>query len=268
MVKQFAFTFFIGTALIISPAFSQKPVVIKLDNPSFEDYPQAAHTPQGWNDCGFPNESPPDVQPNATFRVTKTASHGSTFLGLVVRDVNTWEAVGQRLKTPLLKGVNYTFSLDLARSELYESQSQVTKKNVNYITPVIIRIWAGTGYCTKTEMLDETEPIASNNWKKYTFKFTPKAQHTHIMIEAFYKVPTLFPYNGNIIIDNASDIVPEEEKKIVKVEPKKLPVQPVKPPRPVKRQPDTPVIADTKSKEPVKSEDKARRNLSPYQSRK
>lgn len=245
MVKQFFIILNICIGLIATPIFSQKPVTIKLDNPSFEDYPQAAHTPQGWNDCGFPGESPPDVQPNATFRVTKTASHGNTYLGLVVRDVQTWEAIGQRLKTPLLKGVNYTFSLDLARSELYESQSQATKKNVNYITPVIVRIWAGSGYCTKTEMLDETEAISSNNWNRHTFKFTPRATHTHFMIEAYYKIPTLFPYNGNILIDNAGDIVPEEDKKLavaeVKKPPVKIPKPPVKTPRPPKPT-DTPTI--------------------------
>ncbi len=248
MIKQIIFLIWLiigGSSQIV---FSQKPVTIKLDNPSFEDYPQAAHTPQGWYDCGFAGESPPDVQPNLTFKVNRVASHGNTYLGLVVRDVNTWEAVGQRLKSPLLKGVNYTFSLDLSRSELYESQSQATKKTVNYITPVIIRVWAGTGYCSKAEMLDETEPVTVGNWKKYTFKFTPKATHTHFMIEAFYKVPTVFPYNGNILVDNASDIVAEEEKPIATA---KQPPPPVKTttPKPIKTTKTTTpsVLADVKT---------------------
>ncbi len=254
MVKRIVFAFLFSAGSILSPVYGQKPVTIKLDNPSFEDYPQAAHVPQGWADCGFPNETPPDVQPNGTFKVSKTASHGSTYIGMVVRDVNTWEAMGQRLKTPLLKGAIYTFSLDLARSELYESQSQATKKTVNYITPVTIRIWGGSGYCAKNELLDETEPISSSNWKKYSFKFNPKMTHTHIMIEAFYKVPTLFPYNGNILVDNASDIVAEEEKKVAKVEKKPTPPT-VKPPvTKATRKPDTPaIVADTKAKETPKS---------------
>ena len=246
MVKGLLFTFLVSTGSIFSPVFGQKPVTIKLDNPSFEDYPQAAHVPQGWSDCGFPNETPPDVQPNGTFKVSKIASHGSTYIGMVVRDVNTWEAMGQRLKTPIMKGVKYTFSLDLARSELYESQSQATKKTVNYITPVTIRIWGGSGYCAKNELLDETEPVSSSTWKKYSFNFNPKMAHTHIMIEAFYKVPTLFPYNGNILMDNASDIVPESEKTIAKVEPKKVNPPAVKPPKQPTKKPDTPAIVDAK----------------------
>lgn len=248
MVRQIARFLLLIACLVVNNAFAQK-VTIKLDNPSFEDYPQAAHTPQGWYDCGFSGESPPDVQPNTTFKVTKPPSHGNTYLGLVVRDVNTWEAVGQRLKTPLLKGVKYTFSLDLARSELYESQSQATKKTVNYITPVTIRVWGGTSYCAKGELLDETEPVSSSTWKKYTFKFTPKVNYTHIMIEAFYKVPTVFPYNGNILIDNASDIVPEEDKKpaVIAAATTKKPTI-TKPPitKPPTKNSDTPSVSSTK----------------------
>jgi outer membrane protein OmpA-like peptidoglycan-associated protein len=256
MVKRIIVTSCLSAGFILSSIFGQKPVTIKLDNPSFEDYPQAAHVPQGWADCGFPNESPPDVQPNGTFKVSKIASHGSTYIGMVVRDVNTWEAMGQRLKTPLLKGAVYTFSLDLARSELYESQSQATKKTVNYITPVTIRIWGGSGYCAKNELLDETEPVSSSAWKKYAFKFNPKMTHTHIMIEAFYKVPTLFPYNGNILMDNASDIVPETEKPLVvaKIEPKKTSSTAVKPSAKQPKNPDTPAtLAEAKPKETPKS---------------
>jgi outer membrane protein OmpA-like peptidoglycan-associated protein len=250
MSKQLFSIFFFSFCLTLG--ISQKPVTIKLDNPSFEDYPQAGHTPQGWYDCGFTNETPPDVHPNNAFKVSKTASHGSTYLGMVVRDVNTWEAVGQKLKAPIVKGANYTFNLDLCRSETYESQSQTTRKTVNYNTPVIIRIWGGSGYCSKMELLDETEPVSTFSWQKYTFKFTAKSTHTHFMIESFYKVPTLFPYNGNVLMDNASDIVFEEEKKIVaKVDSKKPPTP--KLPKQTKK-PDTPTttVTITKAKEPIK----------------
>ena len=251
MVKQYFFPAFTALLLFTTMVFAQKPVVIKLDNPSFEDYPQAAHTPQGWFDCGFAGESPVDVQPNAVFKVTKVAVHGNTYLGMVVRDVNTWEAIGQRIKTPILKGATYTFSLSAARSEIYESQSQATKKTVNYITPVVLRIWAGSGFCAKDELLDETEPISSGNWQKMSFKFTPKSTHTHFMIEAFYKTPTVFPYNGNVLIDNASDIVPEE-KPVAAVKPQpKPPVKP-QPKPPVKPQPKpdvSPTLTSVKPRE-------------------
>jgi outer membrane protein OmpA-like peptidoglycan-associated protein len=250
MLKRTFFSYFlIAFCACFAPLFGQKPVTIKLDNPSFEDFPGAAHTPQGWFDCGFAGESPPDVQPSGSFSVNKPAFHGSTYLGMVVRDNNTWEAVGQRLKTPLLKGTTYTFSLYASRSELYMSKSQLSGKDANYITPATVRIHAGTGYCAKEETLDQTEAISVGAWQKFTFKFTPKATYNYFMIEAFYKVPTLFPYNGNILIDNASDIVPEikEEKKPPVVAAVKPPV--VKPSKPPKPADSTPAIAKV---EPVR----------------
>lgn len=181
---------------------------IKLDNASFEDFPQAAHTPSGWFDCGFASETPPDVQPNPQFQVSKPAKEGKTYLGMVVRDNNTWEAVGQRLKIPLQKGQCYQFSLQLAKSELYVSNSKMTNKAVNYVTPAIVRIWGGNSYCSKDENLADSEPIENGTWRTYTFRLKPKSDYNYIMIEAFYKMPTLFPYNGNILVDHASDLVP------------------------------------------------------------
>jgi outer membrane protein OmpA-like peptidoglycan-associated protein len=250
MVKQKFYIVF--TLLFLSNAFvfAQKPVAIKLDNPSFEDYPQAGHVPQGWFDCGFASETPPDIQPGY-FQANRKPQHGITYVGMVVRDNNTWEAMAQRLKTPLTKGVTYTFSIYASRSELYVSQSKTSSKELNYTTPVVLRIWGGSGFCTKDEMLGETEPVAAGSWTKMNFKFTPKSNHTHFMIESFYKTPTVFPYNGNIMIDNASDIAPEEkDKPIAAVKP-----PPVKPkpaaPKPIakpKVEPTTPSLASNNDK--------------------
>jgi outer membrane protein OmpA-like peptidoglycan-associated protein len=232
----------IGCLVLPYVATAQKPITIKLDNPSFEDFPQAGHTPQGWFDCGFAEETPPDVQPSGNFQVIKSAAHGSTYLGLVVRDNNTWESVGQRLKSPLLKGVKYSFSLMLARSELYVSQSRLTNRECNYITPVIIRIWGGSSYCSKEEMLAESDGVASASFKQTAFKLMPKSNYNYLTIEAFYKPPTLFPYNGNVLIDNASDIVPIIEKQPAVV----AQVTPTKP------KPTIPKPASSKTAEPTK----------------
>ncbi len=250
MVKQ---TLFIALIALCSslqiPIFGQKPVVIKLDNPSFEDYPQAGRQPSGWFDCGFAGETPPDVNPTGQFKVSKNAYHASTYLGMVTRDNNTWEAVGQRLKSPLLKGVTYTFSIYLARSEIYMSQSRTTGRDVNYVTPAILRIWAGSGYCAKEEMLGETDLISAAAWQKFTIKFTPKGTHNYFMIEAFYKVPTLFPYNGNVLADNASDLTPEmpkDEPTVASVEPKPKTTVTKPPPKQTVETPKPPTITIVK----------------------
>ncbi len=270
MLKRTFFSYFlIAFCACFAPLFGQKPVTIKLDNPSFEDFPGAAHTPQGWFDCGFAGESPPDVQPSGSFSVNKPAFHGSTYIGMVVRDNNTWEAVGQRLKTPLLKGITYTFSLYAARSELYVSQSKLSGKDANYITPATVRLHAGTGYCAKEETLDQTEAVSIGAWQKFTFKFTPKATYSYFMIEAFYKVPTLFPYNGNILIDNASDIVPEikpteKPTTVAAVTPKpiKKVETPTATPRPVKKV-DTPKVATVEPPKPKVEPKPKEEELSP-----
>lgn len=180
---------------------------IYLTNPSFEDYPRPGKPPTGWYDCGFPGETPPDVQPDATFSVSKAASHGDSYMGMVVRDNDTWESVSQRLTRPLQKGKCYDFSLDLARSELYISVSRVSEETANYATPAKIRIYGGYGYCDKQYLLAESKLIINHRWLRYNFRFEPVADYTYLILEVFYQTPTLFPYNGNVLIDNASPVI-------------------------------------------------------------
>ncbi len=184
----------------------QKEDQINLVNPSFEDLPKCCEAPTGWYNCGKAEESPPDIQPGS-FQVIKTPSHGETYMGLVVRDNETWEGVGQRLSRPLELEECYEFTIDLCRAELYLSLSRTTGEEVNYATPAKIRIWGGMGYCDKRELLYETPLITTTRWLTYTLRLNPKkGSYTFLLIEAYFKTPTLFPYNGNILIDNASTI--------------------------------------------------------------
>ena len=192
--------------------------MIKLNNPSFEGFPSAGITPENWYDCGsinFPSESPPDMHPSPIplFDVTTPAKNGNTYIGLVVRDNDTWESISQRLSTPLTIGNCYNFSLYLARSANYVSAVGDRKSNasiegrnpntmVNHNTPAILRIWGGNGYCQKKELLKSTTEIAHTDWIEYQFKFEPNTRMTYLTLEAFYKTPTPWPYNGNLLIDN------------------------------------------------------------------
>ncbi len=189
---------------------------IKLTNPSFEGNPLEGGLlnyknkfPRGWTDCGFRGETPPDVHPvaNGSFSVSKAPSDGNTYIGMVVRDNDTWEQISQRLTRRIQKGKCYKFSIDVARSETYLSQSQLTGKPSNYVKPIKLRIYGGTETCGKEELLGETSLVKNTRWLSYAFRFEPVADYTHIVLEAFYNTPTLYPYNGNILIDNASHIV-------------------------------------------------------------
>lgn len=215
----------------------QQDGVITLVNPSFEDMPRHSKPPRGWIDCGSAGETPVDVQPSGTFSVTKPAHDGETYLGMVVRDNDTWEMVSQRLSMPMKKGICYEFSIFLCRSELYVSYSRLSDQTANYTTPAKMRIYGGYDYCDKQELIGETNLIINTRWLEYRFKFEPIGNYSHISFEAFYKTPTLFPYNGNILVDKASAIVPVpcNEELAEKEEPKQPEPKPVAGPAPVKK---------------------------------
>ncbi|MFZ1516699.1 MAG: OmpA family protein [Saprospiraceae bacterium] len=197
--------------------------MIVLINGSFEGTPQCCNPPAAWIDCGFRSETPPDIQPQVPgmeplFKVTKTAYHGSTYLGMVVRENETYERVGQKLSSPLKKGRCYAFSIYLTRSLEYKSASNTGSMELKpFTTPVILRIYGGEGYCNQKELLAESEPVANSDWKRFDFEFKPKSDMAYFELEAFYKTPVLFPYNGNLLLDNASNIklipCPEDKKK-------------------------------------------------------
>ncbi len=190
----------------IGPAFT---------NPSFEDIPRASLPPRGWIDCGFPNESAPDVQPSGAWEVYRPAHHGHTYLGMVTRENDTWESVGQRLSEPLLKDRCYEFRIYLCTSSEYWSavvpdsikdrNTATTLPEKNFNQPIKLRIWGGDSYCDKKQLLAESKTVDNNAWEKYSFKLEPNRDWTHVVLEAFYKTPTLFPYNGNVLLDHASD---------------------------------------------------------------
>jgi len=154
---------------------------ISLANPSFEAaIPRASKPPAGWVDCNFFGESAPDVQPGF-FEVTTQAQ------GLSLCRSDTYESM-------LITGI--------------DDGTDETRTLYKFNTPAVLRIYGGNSYIDKRELLDETDTVANTNWKKFEFKFEPKATYSYIILEAFYKTPVLFPYNGNVLADNASEIVP------------------------------------------------------------
>lgn len=194
-------------AMLLSIEVVAQSDTIRLINRSFEGKRQAGIQPPGWVSCGFPGETPPDTQPDF-FEVTEKPVDGDSYLGMVVRSNDTWESVGQALTIPLEAGKCYEVSVFLARAKLYVSGTRKSSGVLeNHITPAKFKIYGGFDYCDKREVLAETREITQHRWLKYTFKLEPTDNYTHINLEAFYQTPVLFPYNGNLLIDNASDIV-------------------------------------------------------------
>ncbi len=246
---------------------------ISLSNGSFEDVPRQAHPPRGWYDCGFPGESKVDVHPafmaqtgdsvrdTAFFEVDKRAIDGNTYLGMVVRDNDTYEAVSQRFNaSPLEAGKCYTFSIYLAQEDRYVSLSKTTTVPVNYNTPAKLRIWGGRSYCDRGELLAESAPVSNQEWLEFDFRFEPKTTLTYIVLEAYYKTPVLFPYNGNLLVDLAGGIVPtpcdelpgEGDEVLAEVEvPTEAEPEPVA--EPAEPEPAAPEVAEAETPRPVRT---------------
>jgi outer membrane protein OmpA-like peptidoglycan-associated protein len=198
----FAIFYFSGITL------AQQMDTIYLVNPSFEDRPGPSRPPKGWQDCGFEFETPPDVQPTGGFNVTRPAFDGQTYMGMVTRENDTWESVTQRMLSPIKSGNCYTFSIYLCRSDVYVSPTRNNPRNeLSFTTPIKLRVWGSNGYCNKQELLAESPIVSNIDWKRYSFKIESKGNYSHIILEAFYKTPVFFPYNGNILIDHASPLI-------------------------------------------------------------
>lgn len=234
--------FLLLSCLISFSIFSQEGEPILLKNPSFEGVPTegSLNGPMisGWYDCGFPNETSPDVHPKAgsTFGVDTQPFDGNSYIGMVVRDNETWEKISQRLSSPLMADQCYEFTISLARSLTYESGSRTAdskNKTVNFATPIKLRIWGGNSICGQEEMLGESSLIINSRWLLTPFTFNPKKNYQYIIFEAYYKTPWPFPYNGNLLMDNASPIIPVPcEAETPKADPPVVFVPPTTPPTP------------------------------------
>ncbi len=196
-------------SIFFNLALGQNEKIIFLKNPSFEGIPKHSTLPEGWSDCGFSGESPADLHPNDNFGVTAKAFHGNTYIGLVVRDNNTWESIGQELHQALKVGKEYAFQIMLSRSETYMSFSRKPSNanmQINYNTPTILRIWASQDGCTRDELLAISKPITHEDWQRYQFMLSPQeGEYSHLILEAYYSGQ--YPLIGNLLIDDASNII-------------------------------------------------------------
>ncbi|MFN0014980.1 MAG: hypothetical protein ACKVU2_10565, partial [Saprospiraceae bacterium] len=195
-------------ALLLGPLATAQEGKAILKNASFEDVPQASHVPEGWFYYGPVEETPPDVQPGYYGCTTKPL-RGNTYLGMVTRDNGTTECVGQQLDKPLLADSAYDFSVCLATSSHYESLSRSTGEEVNYTSPVCLRIWGISLEQEKRVLLAESPLVTNTDWIRYRFELRPPGMHLDlILLEAWYGIPQKHT-NGNLLVDHCSPLVPK-----------------------------------------------------------
>jgi hypothetical protein len=180
--------------------------LIELKNPGFENpVSEAGRTPLDWLNLGSTSETPPDIQPGL-FGVMLNAQQGETYVGLVTRETNTWEGIGQQLNGWLKKDSSYTFSLWLARSNNYKSRTSFSQEPVNFTAPTILKIWGYNSKTKKEELLAESQPVSHSKWVKYEFVLKPAFTDCDELDLMAYFAPGFEQKNGNLLIDNCSAI--------------------------------------------------------------
>ena len=156
----------------------------------------------GWSSCGYENTSPPDVQPGR-FGVTAKAEDGKTYISMVTRADKTWEGLSQKLPETLKKDTCYEFSISLMRAPNLLSATAKSNKPQLFSAACRLRVYGGRKSCRGT-LLVETAPIRESKWLRYRLQFTPRENINWISFEAAYSGD--IPENGNIMLDNLSDI--------------------------------------------------------------
>ncbi len=196
--------------------FAQR--LLELKNPSFEDQPRIgtinSRPPMDWYDCGHLGETAPDIHSGESnfYEVSRAASDGQTYLGLVTRNNETWERIGQRLSEKLVVGKTYTLTIDLAKSDHYISRTPTSIQAVEFDQPTMLRVWAGDEFCDRKELLIKTEAIENKEWESYNFDFIVEEEYGYLVLEAFPVLAPLAPFsNGHILLDNLLIEVWEED---------------------------------------------------------
>ncbi|MEM6377180.1 MAG: hypothetical protein AAF705_03145 [Bacteroidota bacterium] len=174
-----------------------------LRNGSFEGTPRASTVPEEWINWGPSKESPPDIHPTGAFGVTTRAKNGNTYLGMVVRDNNTWEGIAQKLDQPLQVGQLYKLTGYAARSETYNSMSRQTNERASFSHPAILRVSGNDQFDHKIAYpLSQSLPILNMEWLYFEMILKPEADLEYLILEVYYDHNVGEFYNGNILLDD------------------------------------------------------------------
>ena len=175
--------------LFFSVGFCQQAASQAIRNPSFEGFSKIDAEINGWIWCN--KHSTPDLQPNV-WNVTTAPQDGNTYVGLTCRNEGTWESIAQFLPSPLWAGSCYKLNLQLARADTY----------AGYNRPARLRVWGSNSIAERGQLLASSPTIAHEEWRLYELSFVSQQNWKYIILECYYKEPTLVPYRGNILIDN------------------------------------------------------------------
>jgi len=185
-------------------SFSRSQLIC-FTNPSLEGTSAPAQLPPGWTTC-FSTGSPGDTQPGQ-WSITQPASNGNTYVSLLCFGENPGgyrEGFHQQLSSPLVAGQNYSFTVDLAHSNIYQS----VPPNGCYSS---LAVYGGNSPCAVTQVLWTSGPFLHTNWQQYTVSFTPTGNWNYITFAPYYinQCGTTTSDYINLLIDNISCIQPQ-----------------------------------------------------------
>lgn len=171
-----------------------------LENPSFEGPPGLALTPPGW--IHFTPQSTPDTEPlNCDYF---NASNGNTYLTLVAHGSESSlpglnEDCQAPLNKPLLKGLCYTLSMDLAsRNDL--GHYTWDEGFILYGAAVNLKIFGSNSSSDRGVLLAETGQLTNVNWENVSFTIKPSNDIYYLLLEV--ALVDSSTQNGNILVDN------------------------------------------------------------------
>ena len=197
---------------------------IYLQNPSFEAYHYNGFYQRLdiWRDLVVVPNSPPTIHGSEgiMYKVTHEASDKKHFVGMVTRYDSTWEGITQLLDAPLKKDFTYSFEIDLCTSLEMKSATRRTTDEANisksssialedFHHGAIIRLQGSHSRNGANEVLYKSIRIEHEDWRRYSFEFTPQGDYDIFIIEVFYDMERagLQFLNANILLDNCGPII-------------------------------------------------------------
>jgi len=183
--------------------------IILLENASFEGAETGYSTiPDGWTDCGFEGESPPDLFKGSGihFGLSRKAKDGDNGVCLISRIDNTWEGLGQKLPYALEKGKAHFLHLYAMRSPEYLATDRLTGDKENFNKALQLYLWGSKEACESKALLGVSQLIENEYWEKINFAFIPDDSYQFLWFEVRYQANATDPYRGNMLVDHFSPI--------------------------------------------------------------
>ncbi len=208
-VFKIGFWQFLVAFLLQGPVHGQTPEILRLRNNSFEAPNKYFVIPPAWypQKLFLAGKNIKDLRLSRFYRQEEKSQKGSTHVALATYANGTRENVGQKLKYPIIRGHTYEMDIWLAWSPVRTTVHPIQHLSSveRDLRPIKIQLY---GFRSTEDMsnslLAETSVVDHIEWKKYTLEWTSPGKYQYFYLVATWDGPE--SYNGNILIDNISDI--------------------------------------------------------------